>query len=150
MSPEYAIDGKFSVKSDVYSFGVLLLEIVSGRKNRGFCHPDHHHNLLGHAWLLWNEDRALELVDRSLYDSLIEYQVKRCIHVGLLCVQKFPEDRPTMSFVVSMLVTEGAILSQPKQPGFFMERSTSNSHSSSAGGEVYTCNAVTITNPVGR
>ncbi|KAK3032628.1 hypothetical protein RJ639_036588 [Escallonia herrerae] len=29
MSPEYAMEGLFSVKSDVYSFGVLLLEIVS-------------------------------------------------------------------------------------------------------------------------
>ena len=49
MSPEYVIDGHYSVKSDVFSFGVLLLEIVSGRKNRGFSHPDHHHNLLGHV-----------------------------------------------------------------------------------------------------
>ncbi|KAL3502160.1 hypothetical protein ACH5RR_036609, partial [Cinchona calisaya] len=48
MSPEYAVDGIFSTKSDVYSFGVLVIEIISGRKNRGFCHPDHHHNLLGH------------------------------------------------------------------------------------------------------
>jgi hypothetical protein len=49
MSPEYAIDGNFSVKSDVFGFGVLLLEIVSGRRNRGFHHPDHHHSLLGHV-----------------------------------------------------------------------------------------------------
>ena len=49
MSPEYVIDGHYSVKSDVFSFGVLLLEIVSGKKNRGFSHPDHHHNLLGHV-----------------------------------------------------------------------------------------------------
>jgi len=32
MSPEYALEGVFSVKSDVYSFGVLVLEIVSGSK----------------------------------------------------------------------------------------------------------------------
>ena len=32
MSPEYAMEGSFSVKSDTYSFGVLLLEIVSGLK----------------------------------------------------------------------------------------------------------------------
>lgn len=49
MSPEYAIDGLFSVKSDVFSFGVLVLEIVSGKKNRGFYHPDHDFNLLGHV-----------------------------------------------------------------------------------------------------
>jgi serine/threonine protein kinase len=50
MSPEYAVHGQYSVKSDVFSFGVLVLEIVSG-KNRGFCHPDHQHNLLGHVSL---------------------------------------------------------------------------------------------------
>ncbi|KAI9186644.1 hypothetical protein LWI28_019410 [Acer negundo] len=65
MSPEYATDGTFSVKSDVFSFGVFILEIISGKKNRGFSHPAHHHNLLGHAWLLWNEMRALELMDSS-------------------------------------------------------------------------------------
>jgi serine/threonine protein kinase len=32
MSPEYAMDGAFSVKSDTYSYGVILLEIVSGLK----------------------------------------------------------------------------------------------------------------------
>ncbi|XP_059623228.1 G-type lectin S-receptor-like serine/threonine-protein kinase At4g27290 [Cornus florida] len=49
MSPEYVMNGLFSVKSDVYSFGVLVLEIVCGSKNRGFSHPDHCLNLLGHV-----------------------------------------------------------------------------------------------------
>lgn len=49
MSPEYAINGLFSVKSDVFSFGVLVLEIVSGKSNRKFHHPDHSFNLLGHV-----------------------------------------------------------------------------------------------------
>ena len=47
MSPEYAGYGQFSVKSDVFSFGVLVLEIVSGKRNRGFCHLDDNLNLLG-------------------------------------------------------------------------------------------------------
>lgn len=47
MSPEYAIDGFFSVKSDVYSFGVVVLEIVSGNKIRGFFNTDNNLNLLG-------------------------------------------------------------------------------------------------------
>ncbi|KAK3420148.1 hypothetical protein EUGRSUZ_G00941 [Eucalyptus grandis] len=49
MSPEYAINGFYSVKSDVFSFGVLVLEIVSGKRNRGFNHPDKHLNLLGYV-----------------------------------------------------------------------------------------------------
>ena len=49
MSPEYAVDRIFLVKSDVFSLGVLMLEIVSGMKNRNFFHADHHHNLLGHV-----------------------------------------------------------------------------------------------------
>ncbi|XP_030469199.2 G-type lectin S-receptor-like serine/threonine-protein kinase At4g27290 [Syzygium oleosum] len=53
MSPEYAFDGKFSVKSDVFSLGVILLEIASNKRNRGFCHPDHQHNLLGHVSTVW-------------------------------------------------------------------------------------------------
>ena len=49
MSPEYAGYGEFSVKSDVFSFGVLVLEIVSGKKNKGFCDPGQCLNLLGHV-----------------------------------------------------------------------------------------------------
>ncbi|CAL5393193.1 unnamed protein product [Camellia sinensis] len=145
MSPEYAIDGKFSVKSDVFSLGVLLLEIVSGKRNRGFHHPDHHHNLLGHAWLLWNEDRALELMDACLKDSCVESQVQRCIQVGLLCVQKLPQDRPAMSSVVFMLGNEEAILPQPKQPGFFIERSSIDADTATRSEEFYTNGEVPIT-----
>ncbi|PIN13313.1 Serine/threonine protein kinase [Handroanthus impetiginosus] len=125
MAPEYAFDGKFSVKSDIFSIGVILLEIVSGKKNRGFSHCNHHHSLLGHAWLLWKENKALELMDECLKDTYNETQVKRCIHVALLCIQKFPENRPVMSSVVFMLGHEEAVLCEPGEPGFFMERSYS-------------------------
>ncbi|GMN64563.1 hypothetical protein TIFTF001_033631 [Ficus carica] len=151
ISPEYAVDGKFSVKSDVFSFGVVLLEILSGKKNRSFDHPDHRHNLLGHAWLLWNEDKALELMDSCLKGSCVESQVLRCIQVGLLCVQMFPNDRPTMSSVVFMLENEEAILPQPKQPGFFVERSSANNGSTSRINEdSHSENVVTMTIPIGR
>ncbi|XP_065001579.1 receptor-like serine/threonine-protein kinase SD1-6 [Musa acuminata AAA Group] len=103
MSPEYAMDGIFSVKSDVFSFGVLVLEIVSGRKNRGVYQSSHHLNLLAHIWSLWNEGKGLELADASMgQSSLPVTEVMKCIKVGLLCVQDRPEDRPTMSSVVVM------------------------------------------------
>ena len=51
MSPEYAMEGIFSVKSDVFSFGVLVLEIVSGKRNRGFHNSGQDNNLLGYVSL---------------------------------------------------------------------------------------------------
>ncbi|KAL1563656.1 G-type lectin S-receptor-like serine/threonine-protein kinase isoform X2 [Salvia divinorum] len=127
MAPEYAMDGKFSVKSDIFSLGVVLLEIISGKRNRGYANSGHYLNLLGHAWLLWNEKRIMELMDECLNDTFKESEVKRCMQVGLLCVQKFADDRPFMSSVVSMLGSDGAVLPEPKEPGFFMERSCSTS-----------------------
>jgi serine/threonine protein kinase len=47
MPPEYAMDGVFSMKSDIYSFGVMVLEIVTGKKNRGFYDEELGLNLLG-------------------------------------------------------------------------------------------------------
>ncbi|XP_017241777.1 G-type lectin S-receptor-like serine/threonine-protein kinase At4g27290 isoform X2 [Daucus carota subsp. sativus] len=122
MSPEYIIDGKFSAKSDVYSYGVLLLEIVSGLKNTKYRMTEQYHSLLSHAWLLWNEGRTLEIVDRCLEDSYIKSEVQRCIQISLLCVQRSPKDRPTMSSVVSMLENKDVAIPEPKKPGFFIEQ----------------------------
>ena len=49
MAPEYALEGLFSIKSDVYSFGILMLEITSGKKNRGFYHPEYGQSLLSYV-----------------------------------------------------------------------------------------------------
>ncbi|GJS63869.1 G-type lectin S-receptor-like serine/threonine-protein kinase [Tanacetum coccineum] len=121
MSPEYALDGLFSIKSDVFSFGVLVLEIVSGKRNRGFIQPESDHNLIGHAWSLYNNGALMELMDASLAESCHPPEVLRSIQVGLLCVQQNAVDRPNMSSVILMLVGERE-LPQPKQPAFYMER----------------------------
>ncbi|KAJ0764208.1 putative protein kinase RLK-Pelle-DLSV family [Helianthus annuus] len=118
ISPEYAVHGRFSTKSDVYSFGVLVLEIVSGKKNREFSHEDHSDNLLGHAWRLYKHGRSIELMSASLRASCVVPEVIRSIHVALLCVQHHAKDRPTMLSVLLMLVSDGA-LPPPKQPAFF-------------------------------
>ncbi|THG08313.1 hypothetical protein TEA_019977 [Camellia sinensis var. sinensis] len=123
MSPEYAMDGLFSVKSDVFSFGVLVLEI---------------------AWRLYEEGKSLELIDEALWDSCYQIEMLRSIHVGLLCVQESPNDRPSMSSVVLMLGSEAA-LPQAQQPGFFSARNVHQTGSSSSKEATTTGNEVTST-----
>ncbi|KAL5730609.1 hypothetical protein ACHQM5_003410 [Ranunculus cassubicifolius] len=145
MSPEYAVDGHFSVKSDVFSFGVLVLEIICGVKNRGFSHPDHDLNLLGHAWRLWTEDKSMQLVDESVNSLWFVDEISRCIHIGLLCVQKDPNRRPSMSSVLLMLSSE-TVLPAPEHPGFYIERNKFiEENSSSREKEIYISNDGTIT-----
>uniref|UniRef100_A0A0E0KVP5 non-specific serine/threonine protein kinase n=1 Tax=Oryza punctata TaxID=4537 RepID=A0A0E0KVP5_ORYPU len=121
ISPEYAMEGKFSEKSDIFSFGVLILEIVSGRRNSSFVDEEWSMNLLGYAWTLWKEGIVSELID-PLMGTICSYdEVCRCIQVGLLCVQELPGDRPSMSLVLRMLSGD-VTLTAPKQAAFFVGR----------------------------
>ncbi|KAF3783385.1 G-type lectin S-receptor-like serine/threonine-protein kinase [Nymphaea thermarum] len=131
MSPEYALEGRYSTKSDVFSFGVIVLEVVSGQKVSHFHNADHSLNLLGHAWKLWNEGAGLDLLDHLLCKSCSLSQVMRCINVGLLCVQEDAADRPSMSSVVLMLGSESAKLPKPKQPAYSYRGKSSEVCSSS-------------------
>ncbi|XP_017431482.1 G-type lectin S-receptor-like serine/threonine-protein kinase At4g27290 isoform X3 [Vigna angularis] len=149
MAPEYTISGLFSIKSDVYSFGVLLLEIVSGKKNGGIFFQNHGLNLLEHAWRLWKEDAPMKLVDASLGDTFNISEALRCIHVGLLCVQLHPDNRPNMASVIFMLSGEN-ILQEPKEPGFLVARMKTAAECSTSNA-ISTCtNELTITLPQAR
>ncbi|KAF9588231.1 hypothetical protein IFM89_008631 [Coptis chinensis] len=106
MSPEYAMDGLFSVKSDVFSYGVL-------------------------AWKLWKEGKGLELMDESMSGTCSTYEVLKCIQIGLLCVEEHVENRPTVSSVLLMLGSDTAVLGQPKKPGFSLGRTPDGADSSS-------------------
>ncbi|KAM3683593.1 hypothetical protein ACJW31_12G160000 [Castanea mollissima] len=120
MSPEYAMQGLFSIKSDVYSFGVLLLEIITGKKNSTYHHDGPSSNLIGHVWDLWREDNSMKMVDPLLAEAYPANEVLRCIQIGLLCVQEHAIDRPTMSTVVFMLSND-THLPSPKQPAFILK-----------------------------
>ncbi|XP_044466575.1 G-type lectin S-receptor-like serine/threonine-protein kinase At4g03230 [Mangifera indica] len=122
MSPEYALNGFFSVKSDVFSFGVVALEIISGKKNTGFFNSEEALSLLGYAWRLWREDKALDLIDQKLRESWKTDEILKCINIGLLCVQADPDDRPTMSMVIVKLGGETVTLPTPKPPAFILKR----------------------------
>lgn len=75
------------------------------------------------AWEMWREGKCLEIADLALGNSHDPNEVLRCIQVGLLCVQDSPNDRPSMSDVVSMITNGTVSLPAPKQPAFFMDNS---------------------------
>ncbi|KAJ4980738.1 hypothetical protein NE237_031575 [Protea cynaroides] len=110
MAPEYASEGFFSIKSDVYAFGVLVLEIVTGQQILKFIDRIHNDNLLSFVWRHWTNRMTTELLDTTVRQSCTTNEVSRCIQLGLLCVQKTPIDRPTMSTVVKMLTTNSSLL----------------------------------------
>ncbi|XP_047079444.1 G-type lectin S-receptor-like serine/threonine-protein kinase B120 [Lolium rigidum] len=122
MSPEYAMEGIFSVKSDTYSFGILLLEIVSGLK---ISSPHHlvmdFSNLISCAWNLWADGKATDFMDATIREGYPPNEVSKCIHIGLLCVQDSSNARPHMSSVVSMLDSEAMPCAIPKQPMYFAQ-----------------------------
>ncbi|GMY31158.1 G-type lectin S-receptor-like serine/threonine-protein kinase At1g11330 isoform X1 [Fagus crenata] len=150
MSPEYAMQGQFSEKSDVFSFGVLLLEILSGRRNSSFFRDEQSLGLLGFAWKLWNADNIVALVDPMVFDPCFEKEILRCIHVGLLCVQEFSKDRPTVSVVISMLKSEIVDLPRPKQPAFIERQTALDSESAQRSQGICSVNNVTVTMVQGR
>ena len=55
------------------------------------------------------EDRYLELIDKSIGVTCNLPEVLRSINVGLLCVQCSPNNCPSMSLVIQMLGSEGAL-----------------------------------------
>ncbi|PKI73775.1 hypothetical protein CRG98_005846 [Punica granatum] len=143
MSPEYAMEGLFSIKSDVYSFGVVLLEIISGKRNSSFYHENSSCNLVGHVWELWKEGSCLDIVDPSMA-NMYDEEVLRCIQIALLCVQEFATDRPTMSDVVFML-GNNVRLSSPKQPSFASRRKPGRADTSSSNEGTNSVNYLTLT-----
>jgi len=124
MAPEYAVLGQLSVKLDVYSLGVLILEIVTGRKNTDMFESAAGGEsviLLSYVWDHWVRGTALETVDPFLdcrAQETTESEVVKCIHLGLLCVQENPADRPTMLDVLVMLHGQSSSFAAPSKPAF--------------------------------
>ncbi|XP_047950701.1 G-type lectin S-receptor-like serine/threonine-protein kinase At1g11300 [Salvia hispanica] len=152
MAPEYALEGRFSEKSDVFSFGVVLLEIATGARNISF-EEEGSLSLLGHVWKLWKVGSIESLVDRRVWGVREKVEAMRCIHIGLLCVQELPEDRPSTSAVESMLSTEIVKLPEPKQPAFVVKSSFSETGTASSQHNRHpdlSRNTVSLTVVVGR
>ncbi|KAJ3674888.1 hypothetical protein LUZ60_005504 [Juncus effusus] len=143
MAPEYILHGNFSAKSDVYAFGILVLGIVAGRKTSSFMGSGRVSSLTDHALQHWNNGTISQFKDSILEDEYLD-EIKRCVHIGLLCVQGDPIDRPNMETVKNMLSGNSKIsmdlpstisLSKMMCFNFSDESSTRNTKTSRSEGE---------------
>ena len=83
-------------------------------------------------------------------EPCFEFEILRCVHVGLLCVQEFAKDRPTISVVISMLKSEIVDLPHPKQPAFIERQIALDSESTKGKQRICSINNVTVTMVQGR
>lgn len=131
VAPESGGAGSNSEKSDVYSFGVLLLVLISGRRplqvNASPATDFERANLISWARLLARSGNVLDLVDPNLQSEYSEDQAELCITVALLCLQRLPIARPSMTDIVKILNGELDLPDlpfefSPSPPGFRSRR----------------------------
>ncbi|XP_066347957.1 cysteine-rich receptor-like protein kinase 44 [Miscanthus floridulus] len=106
------MQGNLTLKCDVYSFGVVILNIISGPRER--TKPP----LLSFAWDCWSQHKIENLLDSAMEEPEfgLLLALEKCVQIGLLCVQQLPDDRPTMSAVVTMLNSDDSEIYPPKMP----------------------------------
>jgi hypothetical protein len=94
--------------------------------------------------LLWVENKVLDLMDQTLREVCNADQFVKCVNIGLLCVQEDPNDRPTMSTVVTMLDSETVTVPTPKGPVFVQRKGLSSTASSSTRPDTYTASTSSL------
>jgi len=79
------------------------------------------------VWEHWTMGTLMEIMDSSLSTLAPRDQMVKCIHIGLLCVQDDPADRPMMSTVNVILSSSTVTLQAPSRPAFCIQKSGFNS-----------------------
>eukprot|EP00249_Psilotum_nudum_P015591 c25415_g1_i1 orf=317-2809(+) len=115
--------GILSEKVDIYSLGVLILVIISGRRpiqvTASPAKEFEKANLISWARNLSKSGNILDLVDERLQGNYDRDQASLCINLALLCLQRVPATRPSITDVVKILTGEIA------PPSFSVEFSPS-------------------------
>ncbi|KAJ4820298.1 Protein kinase superfamily protein [Rhynchospora pubera] len=123
LAPEFWNLQHYSPKSDIYNFGLLILEIIVGCTTPRYSKRNG--QILSHVvWHQWkNNNPLIHITDMSVREDLSRDQIKRCILIGLLCIQNDHNKRPDMKDVLQMLNTN-ILLPAPNLPGFLHEETS--------------------------
>ncbi|XP_031130392.1 probable LRR receptor-like serine/threonine-protein kinase At1g53430 isoform X2 [Ipomoea triloba] len=104
LAPEYAKYDLLTTKADVYSFGVLVLIVVSGKKEKISSSGADTEYLPDMAVReKKREGHFMNLVDKNMSNTMDWNQAETMLELALLCLDQYPDQRPTMSQVVKVL-----------------------------------------------
>lgn len=73
---------------------------------------------------MWKEGKAEDLLDTTIMDTYSPDEVLLCVHVGLLCVQENPDNRPHMSYVLFVLENGSTTLPDASRPAYFARQTS--------------------------
>ena len=99
---------------------------------------------------MWQEDCGLELMDPVLKDSFSTQEFLRFLHLGLLCVEDSPADRPIISEVISIITNQSIILSSVKKPAYINLSSVINNDFERNEVKYHSVNVVSVSTLNGR
>uniref|UniRef100_A0ACD5YC88 Uncharacterized protein n=1 Tax=Avena sativa TaxID=4498 RepID=A0ACD5YC88_AVESA len=102
MAPEFLHGGIITPKLDIFNLGVIIMEIITGHRDYPSISGTTSDDFIEHALEKWRN-----VLKRSpRYESLEAdcHQIKRCIQVGLICVNPDRTKRPPIAKIINMIL----------------------------------------------
>ncbi|KAJ4729794.1 putative S-receptor kinase [Melia azedarach] len=104
LAPEWISGEAVTAKADVFSYGMLLLEVISGRRNRELLEEGFDDYFpLRVANTVYEGESVHGLLDDRLEGNAMIEELTRACKVACWCIQDDDKDRPTMGQVVKFL-----------------------------------------------